>query len=295
MTEDVRRRFGEALLKTVREDDPSHLVSFLEEEGEALDENDLEAAVEALRIQMEKGNVSEDTVKAVEEAVENMVGGDEGPELTEVDPLAEYAGVDRILGVIMEGKEAAVLEAEKDGKKVALKVYLRHTGREEARREIVYRLEDAEVRRVERGDAALREFGLLKRAHEAGVRVPEPLDARPGVIVMEYIPGEPLFRAPELPDPRETLSDLLDQVERLAVDAGLVHGDLSAFNVLVTGDGTPYIVDLSEAVKVKEPGAFEALRRDVENLVSFFERKYGVGDDVDVDAFVESVRRKVYR
>ncbi len=295
MTEDVRRRFGEALLKTVREDDPSHLVSFLEEEGEALDENDLEAAVEALRIQMEKGNVSEDTVKAVEEAVENMVGGDEGPELTEVDPLAEYAGVDRILGVIMEGKEAAVVEAEKDGKKVALKVYLRHTGREEARREIVYRLEDAEVRRVERGDAALREFGLLKRAHEAGVRVPEPLDARPGVIVMEYIPGEPLFRAPELPDPRETLSDLLDQVERLAVDAGLVHGDLSAFNVLVTGDGTPYIVDLSEAVKVKEPGAFEALRRDVENLVSFFERKYGVGDDVDVDAFVESVRRKVYR
>jgi len=295
LTEDVRRRFGEALLKTVREDDPSHLVSFLEEEGEALDENDLEAAVEALRIQMEKGNVSEDTVKAVEEAVENMVGGDEGPELTEVDPLAEYAGVDRILGVIMEGKEAAVLEAEKDGKKVALKVYLRHTGREEARREIVYRLEDAEVRRVERGDAALREFGLLKRAHEAGVRVPEPLDARPGVIVMEYIPGEPLFRAPELPDPRETLSDLLDQVERLAVDAGLVHGDLSAFNVLVTGDGTPYIVDLSEAVKVKEPGAFEALRRDVENLVSFFERKYGVGDDVDVDAFVESVRRKVYR
>ncbi len=295
MTQDIRHKLGKALLKTVREDDPSHLVSLLEKEGEALNKNDLKAAVEALKIQMEKGNISEDTVKTIEKTVENTTSENEKPKLTEVDPLAEYTNVDRILGVIMKGKEAAVLEAEKDGKKVALKVYLQHTGREESKREIVYKLEGAEIKRIERGDAALREFGLLKRAHEAGVRVPKPLDAKPGVIVMEYIPGEPLFKAPDLPNPRETLSNLLDQIERLAVEAELVHGDLSAFNVLVTEEGTPYIVDLSEAVKIKEPGALEALKKDVENVISFFKRKYGVDDNVDVNTFVESVKKKVYQ
>ncbi len=281
-------RLGRALLETVRKDDPEPFLRALEETG--VDPEDAERFLEALRIQREKGRISDETLKVIEDALPRASEEERGA--PEPDPLAEYAGVDRILGTIMTGKEADVLLAERGGEKVALKVYRAHTGYEERREERVYRLEDGEVRRIERGDAALREFSRLRRAYEAGVRVPEPYDARPGLIVMEYIPGEPLHRAPDLDDPESVLRDLLDQVVRLAVDAELVHGDLSAFNVLVGDDGAPYIIDLSEAVKVKEPGAFEALRRDVENLVSFFERKYGVS--ADVDEVVERVRRGVY-
>ncbi len=292
--EDTRRKLGQALLKTIREDDPEPITTLIRKEGKNLREKDLKAALEALKIQAEKGNVSENTVKTVEETLRKTTRTEKPRPTPDRDPLAQYAGVDRILGVIMQGKEAAVLKAEKEGRELALKVYLRHTGRERTSKEIIHRLEDTQVRRIQRGDAALREYGRLKKAHEAGVRVPQPLDAKPGVIVMEYIPGEPLFKAPELPDPETTLRDLLNQIRKLAVDAELVHGDLSAFNVIVTRDGTPYIIDLSEAVKIKEPGAFETLRKDVENVVSFFRRKYGTGEDIDVDEFVENVKKEVY-
>ncbi|WP_457619473.1 RIO1 family regulatory kinase/ATPase domain-containing protein [Methanopyrus sp.] len=282
-------RLGRALLETVRKDDPEPFLRALEDTE--MDPEDAERFLEALRIQREKGRISDETVEAIEDALSEASEPEER-EIPEPDPLAEYAGVDRILGTIMTGKEADVLLAERDGEKVALKVYRAHTGYEERHEERVYRMENGEIRRIERGDAALREFSRLRRAYEAGVRVPEPYDARPGLIVMEYIPGEPLYRTPDLDDPRSILEDLLDQIVRLAVDAELVHGDLSAFNVLVGDDGVPYIIDLSEAVKVKEPGAFEKLRRDVKNLVSFFERRYGVS--ADVDGVVKRVRRGVY-
>ncbi len=288
---EISERLGRALLETVERDDPEPFIEAVRELEP--DPEELERFLEALKIQREKGRVSEETVRVVEEVVERAGGRRERGELPETDPLAEYAGVDRVLGTIMTGKEADVLLAEKRGRKVALKVYRAFTGREEKREERAYRTEDGEVvRRVERGDAALREFSRLKRAYEAGVRVPEPYDARPGVIVMEYIPGEPLYRAPDLEDPETVLDDLVRQVERLAVKAELVHGDLSAFNVLVSDDEVPYIIDLSEAKGVKEPGAMELLRRDVENLVDFFNRKYDVSRDVD--EVVERVRERVY-
>ncbi len=290
---EVSERLGRALLETVKRDDPSPFVEAVREVNP--DPEEVRRFLEALRIQREKGRVSEDTVRAAERAVRELVGGEERERevgVREVDPLAEYAGVDRVLGTVMTGKEADVLLAEREGRKVALKVYRAFTGREERREERAYRTEDGEVvRRVSRGDAALREYSLLRRAYEAGVRVPEPYDARPGVIVMQYVPGEPLYRAPDLRDPGSVLDDLLEQVERLAVRAGLVHGDLSAFNVLVSEDETPFLIDLSEAKKVHEPGALRLLRRDVENLVDFFERKYGVTRDVD--GFVSRVKARV--
>ncbi|WP_148688079.1 RIO1 family regulatory kinase/ATPase [Methanopyrus sp. SNP6] len=282
-------QLGRALLETVQKDDPEPFLEALE--GAEVSPEDANRFLEALRIQREKGKISEETLGVIEDTLSEVLEPEERG-IPEPDPLAEYAGVDRILGTIMTGKEADVLLAERDGEKVALKVYRAHTGYEERYEERIYRVEGGEVRRIRRGDAALREFSRLRRAYEAGVKVPEPYDARPGLIVMEYIPGEPLHRAPDLDDPRSVLEDLLNQVVRLAVNAELVHGDLSAFNILVGDDGTPYIIDLSEAVKVKEPGAFETLQRDVKNLVSFFERKYGVS--ADVDEVVERVRRDVY-
>lgn len=167
-------QLGRALLETVQKDDPEPFLRALEETE--VDPEDAERFLEALRIQREKGRISDETLEAVEDAL-FKVSESEEREIPEPDPLAEYAGVDRILGTIMTGKEADVLLAERDGEKVALKVYRAHTGYEERHEERVYRLEDGEVRRIERGDAALREFSRLRRAYEAGVRVPKPYDA----------------------------------------------------------------------------------------------------------------------
>jgi RIO kinase 1 len=120
------------------------------------------------------------------------------------------------------------------------------------------------------------EVDALRRLAAAGVRVPTPYDFHEGVLLMELVAdddGEPAPRLNDVvlseDDARRYHARLVRQVV-LMLCAGIVHGDLSEYNVLVDSDG-PVIIDLPQAVDAAaNNNARRMLGRDVDNLAAYF-------------------------
>jgi RIO kinase 1 len=133
-----------------------------------------------------------------------------------------------------------------------------------------------------------KEFANLERAQQAGVPVPHPLAVERNVMVMEYI-GTEDGRAKRLSEVEvenpQTAYEVLREYMRRLHDAGLVHGDLSEYNV-VFHEGTLVVIDLGQALTTQHPNADDFLERDCENVASFFRRQgLEVATD-DLQAFV---------
>ncbi|MEM6553743.1 MAG: RIO1 family regulatory kinase/ATPase [Planctomycetota bacterium] len=127
------------------------------------------------------------------------------------------------------------------------------------------------------------EYATLQRLLDAGVAVPQPLAMSERVILMEFI-GDETGAAPTLADTALDDADaqrifdvLITDVARM-LDAGHIHGDLSAYNVLCD-QGEPVVIDLPQTVDpYTHPQAFTLLSRDIENLCRYFS-KQGVDRD----------------
>ncbi|QLC33293.1 serine protein kinase RIO [Halarchaeum sp. CBA1220] len=196
-------------------------------------------------------------------------------------------------GPISTGKEANVYEASApEGDDVAVKVYRINASNFQHMRD--YLEGDPRFEGI-RGDKKAvvmawtrKEFANLARAHAAGVRVPEPVAVQRNVLVMELI-GEATDPAPTLHDVTlenpETAYDVVREYMRRLHSAGLVHGDLSEYNIVVH-DGDLTVIDVGQAVTVHHGNAEEFLRRDCENVASFFSRQ---GIDADADELFEHV------
>jgi RIO kinase 1 len=122
------------------------------------------------------------------------------------------------------------------------------------------------------------EVDALYRLAAAGVRVPQPYNFHEGVLLMELVANADGEAAPRLNDCQFTPEDarrhhaaLVTEVVRMLC-AGIVHGDLSEFNILLGADG-PVIIDLPQAVDAAGNNhAQRMLLRDVGNLKAFFGR-----------------------
>ncbi|QOJ79703.1 serine/threonine protein kinase [Infirmifilum lucidum] len=123
--------------------------------------------------------------------------------------------------------------------------------------------------------AARNEYHALKILWRERVAVPEPIDWNRHIVVTEYVEGVELSEVPPLDDPRAILEKILSEVEK-AYKAGVVHGDLNEFNVILTEEGGIRLLDWPQWVSSSHPNATSYLRRDVENIVNFFERKYRI-------------------
>jgi RIO kinase 1 len=118
----------------------------------------------------------------------------------------------------------------------------------------------------------------LYRLAAAGVRVPKPYNFHEGVLLMELVTDGEGNAAPRLNDlmltpdlSREYHRILITQVVRMLC-AGVVHGDLSEYNILVDSEG-PVIIDLPQAIDAAANNqACKMLLRDVENLAIYFGR-----------------------
>ncbi len=131
------------------------------------------------------------------------------------------------------------------------------------------------------------EFDALGRLWEAGCAVPYPVQKLGIELMMEYL-GDEDEAAPRLINAvvgrskadRGDLFDQLRQSLRLMAEVGLVHGDLSPYNLLVWEDRL-YVIDLPQAVDpILEPEGLGLLERDVRNLCKWFGSK-GVATDAD--------------
>lgn len=202
---------------------------------------------------------------------------------------------DVFIGAISTGKEANIFCAvDKVGDFVAIKIYRIATS--DFKNMYKYLAADTRFRRVPRERRrvvfswASREFKNLKRAHEAGVPVPRPIDQEENVLAMEFIgeDGIPYPRMKDLPpeDAEKAFELMIDGVKRLYRDAGIVHSDLSEYNVLLAPD--PVFIDFSMSTDTGNPMSPELLRRDLENLTRYF-RKRGVKTPEVAELFKEVV------
>ncbi len=123
--------------------------------------------------------------------------------------------------------------------------------------------------------AAKKEYDALKILYpEAGV--PEPIDYNRHAIVMSFLKGQQLAHA-ILDEPEWYLEEILSQIKK-AYKLGIIHADLSEFNIFVNPEGIE-IIDWPQYVTPTHPNFEELLRRDVENVLSFFSRKYRIKKD----------------
>ena len=207
-----------------------------------------------------------------------------------IEPLVEDGVVDQVMRQLMSGKEATVYVVQCGDEVRCAKVYKEANQR--GFHQAVHYTEGRKVknsrqaRAMEKGSRYGRqeqesawqraEVDALYKLAAAGVRVPHPYGFYEGVLLMELVSDEQGAPAPRLNDlelteeqAREFHAMLIRQVV-LMLCAGIVHGDLSEFNILVDSQG-PVIIDLPQAVDAAaNNNASRMLERDVENLANYF-------------------------
>jgi len=206
-------------------------------------------------------------------------------------PLVDAQMIERIVGQLQSGKEAEVYIVEAEGQLCCAKVY-----KDANNRSFKQKTQYTEGRKV-RGSRRARamesssRYGRQEREAEwqntevdalyqlaaAGVQVPKPLGYYEGVLLLQMITDENGEPAPRLNDVQLTADEarayhlvlIREAVKMLC--AGLVHGDYSEFNILVSKDGL-VIIDLPQAIQATANNAFGLFERDLIQLAAFLGR-----------------------
>ncbi|MGB7389766.1 PA4780 family RIO1-like protein kinase [Marinomonas sp.] len=207
-----------------------------------------------------------------------------------IQPLLEDGLVDEVLRQLMSGKEATVYVVRCGSDIRCAKVY-KEASKRSFKQAVQYRegrkvKNSRRARAMEKGSKFGREeqenlwhnaeVDALYKLANAGVRVPKPYGCFDGVLLMELITDDDGDVAPRLNDvtmsaeqAREDFDVIIHDIVRMLC-AGLVHGDLSEFNVLVDSNG-PVIIDLPQAVDaVANNHAEWMLERDVNNMRDYY-------------------------
>ncbi len=140
--------------------------------------------------------------------------------------------------------------------------------------------------------SARNEFQALKKLY-GYVSVPKPYDWEGNAVLMELIDAKELFRV-RLENPKDVLEMIIEDV-RTMYSLGVIHGDLSQYNILVNPEGIwfidfPQYIDLDELETDEERrAAEEILRRDIENILNYFKKTYNIKKDAnEVLSYIKS-------
>jgi len=201
---------------------------------------------------------------------------------------------DEIIGPLEVGKESNVFVAKKGRKKVIIKIY--RVQNADFKRMFSYIKQDPRYDFLKNKRREIifawtqREYKNLLRAQKGKVRVPKAISWKYNIILEEFI-GD-ADAAPPLKDtrpanPQQFLNEIIKQMT-LLYQSGLVHGDLSAFNILNFNE-TPVLIDFSQSTLVRTPNSSELLERDIKNVLQFF-RKLGV--KADFEETLEKIKKE---
>ncbi|GGX89453.1 RIO1 protein [Litchfieldella qijiaojingensis] len=209
-----------------------------------------------------------------------------------LQPLVDDGMIDEVTTQLMSGKEAQVYVVRCGEHLRCAKVF--KEAKQRSFKQAVQYQEGRKVRNSRRARAMSKktrygqkeqeqawlnaEVEALYRLASAGVRVPQPYGFVDGVLLMELVADDEGYAAPRLDDVTLSAEQARDYHAQVMADvvrmlcAGLVHGDLSEFNVLVDRQG-PVIIDLPQAVDAAgNNNAAMMLERDVDNMRAYFGR-----------------------
>lgn len=211
----------------------------------------------------------------------------------EVTYLALYKLVHKkwltaIGGSISTGKEANVFYGEREKDAIVIKIYRIQSANFTTMSS--YITGDRRFSNVKKSRKELifawtrKEFSNLVRARDAGIPVPEPLVWDRNILIMSFLGRDecpfPQLRNADISDPAQVYATVLEYIDTLYKKAGLVHGDLSEFNILY-GD-KPYIIDMGQSVTRDHPRALQFLMRDIRNINRFFKNRCETKTDYEI-------------
>jgi RIO kinase 1 len=206
-------------------------------------------------------------------------------------PLLRDDLIEEVVGQLQSGKEAEVYVVVAEGEVRCAKVYKDANHRSFKQKTQYTEGRKSRDSRQARAMAKSSRFGKREQESEwqntevdalylldgAGVRVPKPLVFHEGVLLLEMVvdaEGNPAPRLNDVeltPEQARAFHGMLMRQVVLMLCAGIVHGDLSEFNVLVAHDGL-VIIDLPQAVQATANNAFSIFERDLVQLAAFFGR-----------------------
>lgn len=199
---------------------------------------------------------------------------------------------------VKSGKEATVFVVSFQGKSLALKVYIDPEVRafknnqaylegkyyrNPSERKAVLKQNKAGRRMLHRGWIR-REFFLLQKLHQMGASVPRVYEWSNESILMDFIGDE--YVAPRLIDieltekqAKRAFNTIINNVGFM-LECGIVHSDLSAYNILWWND-KPWIIDLPQALDIRQnPNKNELLKRDLDNIFSYFSQYFDINSEI---------------
>jgi RIO kinase 1 len=229
-----------------------------------------------LKVERGKGRQThdDDLLKTVEEVFDRKT-------VMTLYQMINKGHIERVFGVVKAGKESRIYWAEgKHGENLALKIFL--TSSREFKNSMRQYIQGDPRFKIGKDSRqmiytwAKKEYKNLSGAYDAGIPVPKPYYQIDNVLVLEFIgnKGEPAPLLKQLPAEAVTCdiyNQVFESLEILYRKVGLVHADLSEYNIMVH-KGKAYFIDFGQAVTKAHPMANEFLRRDVANLIRFFER-----------------------
>ena len=187
---------------------------------------------------------------------------------------------DELVSPLSIGKESNVFIAKKGNKKVIVKIY-RMQNAEFAKMYDYIRKDPRYIfLRKHRRQIILawaqREYKNLLKTEKGKIAIPKPISWRNHIIVEEFIGDEE--PAPPLKDAAPTnvekfFKEVIKEIKKM-YEIGLIHGDLSSFNILNYNE-KPVLIDFSQATLVRTPNSEELLERDVKNVLQYF-KKHGI-------------------
>lgn len=224
-------------------------------------------------------------------AFENVLDHDT---LMSLIKLEEREVLEKMYGTVESGKESVVFLADTpEEERVLVKIYMNQAG---GFRDMEnYLRGDKRFRNVKSNRRSIinewckKEYKNLKKAKKV-LKCPEAIAFQKNILVMEFLGRDfspfPKLKDVEIENPDQALEKNLNEIRELWEEEQLVHGDLSEYNMLVTDQGELVWIDFSQGVHKTHPEALNLLKRDVENVVNFFNKQ---GADGDAKKFLKSV------
>ena len=211
--------------------------------------------------------------------------------LFKLSSQGHFIGLDSPVSI---GKEANIFTAiREDGSKVIVKIYRLETAN--FNKMFSYLKTDPRYYNIRRQKRqviftwAQREYRNLMKARLAHVTVPTPIANKDNILVLEHIgKDKPAPQLKDLPpkNNKKFIKEVLENVKKL-YQAGLIHADLSEFNILNDND-TPVLIDFSQCTSTDDPHAEEYLKRDTKNIVRFSSKQ---GVNLTEEEILETLKK----
>lgn len=210
--------------------------------------------------------------------------------------LSDRNVLKKLYGTIESGKESRVFLADtKEGERVLVKIYMNQAG--SFRDMYKYLRGDKRFRNLKKDRRSVinewckKEYRNLNKAADI-VNCPETVAYQKNILVMKFIGRKfspfPKLKEVGLENPQIGYKNVINGIERLWKEKEIVHGDLSEYNILVTDEPKLVWIDFSQGVHKSHPEASELLKRDIENVADFFERR---GADTEPEKIYQRINR----